>query len=58
MNTNTIKSELHAIAERLPNEASYDDAMYELYVRKKIADGKKAADEGKVIPHSEVKRRY
>jgi predicted transcriptional regulator len=32
--------------------------MYELYVRMKIAKGKQAADEGRVIPHTSVKRRF
>jgi predicted transcriptional regulator len=30
--------------------------MYEMYVKKKIDLGIKAADEGRVIPHEEVKR--
>ncbi len=32
--------------------------MYEIYVRKKIAAGLKAAEEGKLISHEEVKRRF
>ncbi len=31
--------------------------MYEMYVHKKIAKGIKAADEGRVVPHEEVKKR-
>ena len=58
MSTVTIKSELRAIADRIPDSASYDDAMYQLYVRMKIAKGQQAADDGRVIPHDEVKRRF
>lgn len=58
MNSTTIKSELIDIAKHIPDSASYSDAMYELYVRMKIARGKKAADEGRIIPHAEVKRRF
>ena len=54
----TIKSELRDIADRIPDSASYNDAMYQLYVRMKIAKGKQAAEEGRVIPHDEVKRRF
>ena len=32
--------------------------MYELYVRQKIAEGVKAADEGRVVSQEEVKRRF
>ena len=57
MSVTTIKSELRDIADRIPDSASYNDAMYQLYVRMKIAKGKQAADEGRVVPHEEVKRR-
>ena len=58
MSITTIKSELRDIADRIPDSASYNDAMYQLYVRMKIAKGKQAADEGRVVPHDEVKRRF
>jgi predicted transcriptional regulator len=58
MSVTTIKSELRDIAEHIPDSATYGDAMYQLYVRMKIAKGKKAADEGRVVPHDEVKRRF
>jgi len=58
MSATTIKSELRDIADRIPDSASYADAMYQLYVRMKIAKGKQAADEGRVVPHDEVKRRF
>ncbi len=58
MSTATIKSELYAIADKISEAASYDDAMYQLYVRMKIAKGRQAADDGRVLPHDEVKSRY
>ena len=58
MSVSTIKSELRDIADRIPDSASYSDAMYELYVRMKIAKGKQAADKGRVVSHDEVKRRF
>jgi predicted transcriptional regulator len=54
----TIKEEARRLLDRLPDEASWDDLMYEIYVRKKIAAGLKAAEEGKLISHEEVKRRF
>lgn len=53
----TIKEEARRLLDRLPDEASWDDLMYEIYVRKKIAAGLKAAETGKLIPHDQVRRR-
>jgi len=40
----------------LPEHATWDDIMYELYVKKKLAVALKAAEEGHVISHEEVKK--
>lgn len=53
----TVKEEARRLLERLPDEASWDDLMYEIYVQKKIDVGLKAAESGKLVPHDEVKRR-
>ena len=53
----TIKEEAQKLLNTLPDEATWDDLMYEIYVRKKIDAGIKAADAGKLIPHDQVKRR-
>ena len=58
MSTTTVKSELRDIADRIPESASYSDAMYELYVCMKTARGKQAANDGRVVPHDDVKRRF
>ncbi len=58
MITTNVKADLRNIATHLPQSASYADAMYELYVRMKIALGKQAADDGRVVSHAEVKRRF
>jgi hypothetical protein len=41
----------------MPPSATYTDAMYELYVCMKIAKGRQAADEGRVVSHASVRRR-
>ena len=58
MSVATIKSELRDIADRIPDSASYNDAMYQIYVRMKIAKGKRAAEQGRFVSHDEVKRRF
>ena len=58
MATANVKDDLKKIAASLTPSASYEDAMHALYVRMKIAQGRHAADEGRVITHREVKRRF
>ena len=52
-----VKEDLKYLAIHLPMKATYSDAMYELYVRMKVAEGKQDADLGKTLPHAQVKRR-
>ena len=54
----TLKQEASWLIDRLPDDATWDDLMYEIYVRRKIDEGLKAADEGRVISHEEVKKRF
>lgn len=53
----TAKQIMRELADKLPEEATLDDAMYTLYVRQKIEEGLKDIAEGRVIPHEEAKRR-
>ena len=53
-----VKEEAKKLLDDLPEEVSWDDLLYEMYVRKKIDEGIKAVDEEKVIPHEEVKKRF
>jgi predicted transcriptional regulator len=54
---NIIKEEAKKMIDRLPDNATWDDIMYELYVKKKIATGLKAAEEGRVVSHEDAKKR-
>jgi len=56
--TRSAKQEALDLIQKLSPSASWDDIMYELYVRKKIAAGLAAAAEGRVVAHEEVKRRF
>lgn len=51
------KKALDAI-QSLPPTSTWDDIMYELYVRQKIHAGIDAADAGRVVDHAAVKRRF
>ena len=52
-----VKEEAKKLIDELPEHATWDDIMYELYVKKKLAVALKAAEEGRVISHEEVKKR-
>ena len=51
-----IRSDLKYIAEHLPADASYTDAMYELYVRMKVTKGRQAIKEDHAMSHADVKK--
>lgn len=54
----SVKQEAQKLIDGLPDEISWDDIIYQMYVKKKIERGMKAAREGRVIPHEEVKKRF
>jgi len=55
---NIAKEEAMKLINKLPDQATWDDIMYEFYVRKKLEVALKAAQEGLVVPHEEVKKRF
>ena len=53
-----VKDEAKEIIDNLPEQATWDDIMYQFYVKTKIAASIKAAEEGNVISHEDVKKRF
>ncbi len=53
-----IKKDAKRLIDKLPEQATWDDIMYEFYVKKNLAVGLKAAREGRVVPHEKVKKRF
>ena len=51
------KAHAREIIERLPESASWDDVMYELYVRESIDAGLADVAAGRTIPHDQVRVR-
>lgn len=58
MKMNTVKEQARKVVEGLPDHASWDDLMYQIYVRQKIAMGVRAGEEGRVRSPEEVKRKF
>jgi hypothetical protein len=55
---NMAKEEAKILIDRLSDQANWDDIMYEFYVRKKLDAALKAVEEGRVVSHAEVKKRF
>ena len=53
----SAKQQVKSILEDLPEDASFEDIQYHIYVRQKIEQGLADAEAGRVIPHEEVVRR-
>ena len=54
----TTKDRIVDIMLDLPDDATIEDALYELYVALKIERGLEQADKGEGILHEEAKRRF
>ncbi len=54
----TTKEEAMHLISRLPEEVTWEDIMYRLYVKQKIDEGLKAAEAGRIISHDEVKEQF
>jgi predicted transcriptional regulator len=55
--TATPKQKALEAIERLPADATYEDAMERLYFLAKVERGLAAADHGDVVSHEEARRR-
>ena len=50
------KASAEAMIRDLPEDATYDDIQYHLYVQQVIEDRLAAVDRGETVSHDEVKR--
>ncbi len=53
-----IKSDAHRMIDALPDDATWDNVMYRVYVRQCIEAGMKDADAGRVVDVEEVRRTF
>ncbi len=58
MQTESIKQEAYRILDKLPDKATWDDLMYQIYVRQTIEAGIKDSDEGRTVDVKEVRKRF
>ena len=53
----TAKKEVQKILEKIPNNSTFEDIQYHIYVREKIERGLKDIREGRVLTQKEVEKR-
>lgn len=53
----SVKPAAHELVDRLPDDASWEDLMYQIYVREAIDAGLRDADAGRLVAHDEAVRR-
>ncbi len=52
----SVKEEVIKLIRKMPEDCTYEDIQYELYLRAKIEAGIKDVEEGKVISHEDLKK--
>ena len=57
-NPDSVKAEAQRLVQSLPDDATWDDVMYRIYVRQCIDSGLADADAGNVVTVDEVRRRF
>ncbi|MFH0998022.1 MAG: hypothetical protein V1844_21350 [Pseudomonadota bacterium] len=58
MQTKSIKQEAYRILDKLPDKATWDDLMYQIYVRQTIETGIKDSEEGRTVDVKEVRKKF
>ncbi|MEW6482056.1 MAG: hypothetical protein AB1397_03515 [bacterium] len=53
----TTKEEVRKMLDRIPDDVSFEDIQYHIYVRQKIERGLKDIEEGRVLSQEEVEQR-
>lgn len=56
--TTTLKNEARRIVEQLPDNATWEDLIYRLYVRQSIEAGLRDSEAGRVESVDEVRRSF
>ena len=57
LSTAAVKDEAKRLVERLPEDATWEDIQYQIYVRRAIEAGVKDSREGRTVPLEEARQR-
>ena len=53
----TAKEEIRRLIDTLPDDATWEDVQYSIYVRERIERGRRESAEGRVLDEDEAERR-
>jgi predicted transcriptional regulator len=53
----TTKEEVRKMLDQIPDDASFEDIQYHIYVRQKIEHGLRDIEEGRVLSQEEIEQR-
>lgn len=52
-----VKEEVIQLIEKMPDDCTVEDILYELYLKQKVDNGLQDIKEGRVVKHEEVEQR-
>jgi hypothetical protein len=58
MELSNVKTEAYRLVDKLPDTATWDDLMYEIYVRQSIDRGLADSDAGRVIDVDQARAQF
>ncbi len=58
MSTTDVKQEAQRLVQKLPANATWDDLMYEIYVRQAIEAGLADSETGRTLDVKEVRAKF
>jgi len=53
----TAKEEVRSLLDKLPDDVSFEDIQYHIFVREKIERGLRDAEQGRWVDQEEIERR-
>ena len=58
MNQSNLKEEAHRLVDRLSDAATWDDLMYEIYVRQAVEAGLRDSNAGRTVAAELVRKEF
>ena len=58
MSATNVKQEAHRLVDNLPENATWDDLMYEIYIRQTIEAGFADSEAGRTLDVKEVRAKF
>lgn len=58
METRSIKEEARRLIDKLPENSTWDDLMYEIYVRQAVEAGLADSEAGRVTSVEQVRKKF